>query len=132
MAGSLTWRQYLSDTGVAYSIMVDKSNANIQIAETGEVLCEVRGANFKCLPKMITPRIIYAYPINFPRMRKAFIVGNRKCIQVDRFVNGDISLVDNATGTYWVITGYRGEKIRDLPTYWNQIDTGLTDGTTSQ
>jgi len=133
MAGSLTWRQYETDNGSIFTIKMDKSNANFISFFTGELLCEPRTFNWQQLPKLIKPRVVYAYNSLNKRERKSFIVGNVKAFKEDRFYYGASILQTSVTGgTFWIITGYRGERIRDMPKYFNQEDTGLTDGTPSQ
>lgn len=134
MSGSLTWREYESDHGTLYSIQVDKSNANLLAAFSGEILTNKRGFNWKLPPKSLILRRLHCFAQFNPKIRRSFIVGNKKVIS-GQFMEIGQEYISVSTPTagdlgvaIWVITGYTGEKF-SAPTYINNADTGLDDGT---
>lgn len=135
MSGSLTWREYESDHGTLYSIRLDKSNASLRTNYTGENLCIVRGSNWKLPPKSLVLRRVHCFAQNNVKLKRSFIVGNKKVISSPFMEQGQEFFVrpgvtDGDIGVqYWVVTGYTGEKFTP-PQFYGNPDTGIDDGTT--
>jgi hypothetical protein len=133
MSGSITWREYTSDSGVIYSIKVDKSNARLINVYNGEELCSPRGANWARFPIGFSPRLLYCFDQYNPRKKKTLIMGNKKVVdETSTYGNIYLSAYDangEPDGKHnWLVTGYRGESFT-LPYLYSQVDSGLTDGT---
>jgi hypothetical protein len=134
MAGSRTWREYTSDHGTIYSIQVDKSNANLLTAYTGEALCTARGFTWELPPKSLILRRIHCFSQYNASIKRSFIVGNPKAISKSNLRIGQEYLSDPAPTLgsldipVWLISGYTGERFTNPP-YYYQLDTGLNDGT---
>jgi hypothetical protein len=134
MAGSLTWREYTSDHGTIYSIRVDKSNASLVAAFTGEILCKVRQTSWELPPKSLILRRIHCFSQYNQDVKRSFIVGNPKVIGNSNLRIGQEYISDSAPvlGSLdvpvWLISGYTGERFTNPP-YYSQLDTGLNDGT---
>jgi hypothetical protein len=134
MSGSLTWREYESDHGVKYSIKVDKSNSNIASAYGGLLLCKPRDSNLKLAPKTLKLRRVHCFAQYNPKLKRSFICGNRSLISDQNMEIGQeylisAPLVDGDAGVLvWIISGYTGERF-SVPTYYQNADTGLDDGT---
>jgi hypothetical protein len=132
MSGSITWREYISDCGVAYSIAVDKSNAKLFNQFNGEAVCNPRGFNAPQLPIGLKPRLLYCVAQYNPKKKKILICGNRKIFD-DNTAKGNFYLYsldelgEPEGKIVWLITGYKGESCT-LPYYYFQLDQGLTDG----
>jgi hypothetical protein len=136
MSLSRTWREYVSESGVIYSIQVDKSNARLINVYNGEAICNVRGFNWEPLPIGLSPRTLYCFDQYNPKKKKSLILGNPKLInQVS--MGGNIYLTAyDANGEpdgkhNWLVTGYRGESFT-FPYFYNQVDTALNDGSFTQ
>jgi hypothetical protein len=134
MAGSITYRQYTADDGTAYSIKIDKSNANAAIGLTSPVLMPQKTANVPDLPKGLTPRYILCSLDSNPSVKRKFKVGNiSQVLAIYTVGNKVISAVyplsfsDSGVGEPWTITAYRGEQRNIVPAF-NAIDTGIADG----
>lgn len=134
MSGSRTWREYTSDHGTIYSIEVDKSNAKLIAAFTGEALCNVRGATWELPPKSLILRRIHCFSQYNLSIKRSFICGNPKVISKSALRIGNEYLSDLVPTPgaldipIWIISGYTGERFTNPP-YYSQLDTGLTDGT---
>ncbi len=134
MAGSLTWREYTSDHGTKYSIQVDKSNAKLLAAFTGQTLCIPRVQTWEIPPKTLKLRRIHCFSQYNQSVKRSFIVGNPLVLSQSNLRIGQEYLSDpNPTPgaldvPVWIITGYTGERFTN-PTYYYQLDTGLNDGT---
>jgi hypothetical protein len=133
MSGSRSWREYISDAGVKYSLQVDESNANLITAFTQVILCPVRTSNPPPMPVGLTPRRVHCFAQYNPRIRRSFIVGNPS-FYTSRLARGEEYIytltpgIDESEVNLWIITGYTGEKF-SCPTYYQNADTGLIDGT---
>lgn len=134
MAGSLTYREYQSDHGTKYSIRVDESNARLRNSSLTERLCNVRTANWELPPKTLILRRIHCRAQFNLNLKRSFIVGNPIIISGSALRIGEeyLAAVDSQDNPLeaqlWIITGYTGEKFTP-PVFYNQLDTGLTDGT---
>lgn len=139
MAGSLTYRTYISDAGVSYSIKIDESNASAtpNSGPAGE-LCPERSANHPAPPTGIKYRYVLCFAASNPLLKRKFIVGNPAIIPA--LIAPGATLTSEAypgasdtTGAAltWVITAYRGEKSRSIPPF-TAPDTGLLDGDAAQ
>lgn len=138
MAGSRTWRAYTADSGVIYSVNVDKSNSNAAVTggSGGAALLPVRTANAAQLPRGVKMRYVLTYNQANPAQHRKFYVGtqagalalaNGSSITGEDYPGSGDTPGSNVT---WIVTAYRGEKAR-LPAAFTSPDTGLTDGTTS-
>lgn len=134
MAGSITEREYISDFRTKYTVRVDKSNANLSTAFTGKLLCNVRTATLELPPKTLILRRLHCVAQFNLNIKRSFIVGNPEVISLSDFRIGQEYLVDTTLTPgslgigIWIITGYTGEKFT-CPKYYNQLDSGLNDGT---
>jgi hypothetical protein len=138
MAGSLTWRQYTSDSGVAYSIKIDESNGNGTVGTTAGALCPIRTANSAIPPAGLKPRYVNAYNQAVPLQKRRFIIGTAAASAALALPGATITASatagpgDAAGATVtWVVTSVRGEKSRQAPAF-AAPDTGLTDGSPAQ
>jgi len=137
MAGSLTWRSYTADSGITYSIRVDESNSRATVSSNAAPLCPVRTANYPAMPSGLKKRYVLAYSQANPNIRRKFWVGD--VAQITNVLVGGLLIGEDYPGAAdaagvnanWVITAYRGEKSRVIPTF-GAPDTGLTDGTVGQ
>jgi hypothetical protein len=133
MSGSNTWRLYRDDSGEPYSISIDKSNASATIGTTSLPLVPPRIGNHDKLPCNISPRYVAAFNRDNVLQKGKFIVATTALASAilqadDRYIR----LIDsNGALNVWIVTGYYGEKHRNLPHYHSQVDTGLQDGTVS-
>jgi hypothetical protein len=134
MAGSITYRQYTADDGTAYSIKIDKSNANAAIGLASTVLMPQKTANIPDLPRGLTPRYILCSLDSDTRIKRKFKVGDiAQVVSIYTVGNKVISAVyptsPNAPGAGepWTITAYRGET-RNLVPAFAGIDTNIIDG----
>jgi hypothetical protein len=127
MAGSLTWREYESDFGIKYSIKIDKSNANLTDKTRTILLCNPRSQNWKLAPVGLTLRRINCFSQLNRQLKRSFILGNKSNILIPNLEIGGEYIYNNDGISSWIITGYIGEKFT-CPQYFNQFDTGLTDG----
>jgi hypothetical protein len=138
MAGSLTWRKYISDDGQSYAFKVDESNARARFPSGGGDISPVRDASFPPLPRSVIKRYLLAYNQANPLERRKFYIGDRTLVpnavaSGATLVAEDYPGANDAPGANvtWVITAYRGEKINVIPAI-TAPDTGLTDGTPGQ
>jgi hypothetical protein len=133
MAGSLTYREYQSDHGTKYSILVDKSNANKQAAYTQEKLCNLRSQNWELPPKSLILRRVHCFSQEGVNIRRSFIVGNPKVFNLSNLKIGQEYLINPSSTpgdtslNAWIITGYTGERF-SCPQFYGQLDTGINDG----
>ncbi len=127
MAGSNTWRTYITDQGDRYSIRVSEHTANgvgygLSVAN---VLCPIRTASYPSLPTGFEPRIVYARPANSATVLKkvrsrAFVVGSRDVWLSIRTPNNAVEFFEGTQfnqSRFWVVTGYRGEREIIPPRY---------------
>lgn len=134
MSGSIGQREYVSDFRTKYAIRVDKSNANLSTAFTGKLLCNVQTASLELPPKTLILRRLHCVAQFNLNLKRSFIVGNPDVILLSNFEIGQEYLIDSTLTpgslgvTVWIITGYTGEKFT-CPRYYNQLDSGLNDGT---
>jgi hypothetical protein len=138
MAGSLTWRQYTSDSGVAYSIKLDESNARGTVGTTAGDLCPVRTANLSLPPAGFKPRYANCYNQATPTQKRKFLVGSLTALSSLAAPGSTITATavsgaaDTAgTTVTWVVSSVRGERFRLAPPFGSP-DTGLTDGSATQ
>lgn len=138
MAGSITNRQYITDSGVRYSIRVDKSNANGNIGGDARSLCGLREGNYPALPAGFGKRYLLAFLKSNPLVKRKFFVGNADVLRVALLPGSTISAspyaaTDGGPGPEeeFVITAYRGERQRVEADYLAG-DTGLDDGSVIQ
>lgn len=131
MTGSKTLRAYVTDSGQAYTIGIDKSNADILSSFNNQPLALPRASNLPPLPIGVTPRVIYCWRQGTPNVKRAFTVGNPAVIFGSPLMDGQLYLISPDGTGVWIVTGYRGEKI-SCPTYYGQVDTGLDDGSLGQ
>jgi hypothetical protein len=75
---------------------------------------------------------VYVVAASQPKLKKTLIIGNPKALVGGQLVLGTLIFSDSPVTIYWIVTGYRGERILRVPSFYNQDDTGLTDGTNSQ
>jgi len=138
MAGSMTWGEYVSDTGLKYAIRIDKSNAKSITGLTRNILVSPRGADYPELPVGLTPRYLSAYNRYAPAQKRKFVVGTAALITPGLYSGSEYIYTlptSSATGAeaggaiLWLVTGYYGETYKRMPVYYGQLDTGLTDGT---
>lgn len=134
MAGSLTWRQYKSDTGAVYSVACDKSNANCQtnLTRSGAIM-PPRISNLPSLPIGLEMRFYYAISQSAPNKKRKFYIGDLLFVLPGSITGTDyiIEFTGNVPGVgveLWLITGYVGERWRDIPRFAGEIDSGLSDG----
>jgi hypothetical protein len=136
MAGSRTWRRYISDMGRDFKIEADKSAADGTLSTSNVRLLLPSAANRPVLPCGLSPRYFYAYDRASPARKRKFIVGETQYFTESLLDgNGYILTRDDATSggsVLWLITGYVGETYRNMPRYYGQVDTGLQDGDDSQ
>jgi hypothetical protein len=136
MSGSRTWRRYISDMGRFYTIEVDKSAADGVLSTTGGIMVTQSTVARPLLPCGLTPRFFHAYDRDTPARKRQFILGNPGNL-TEPLLDGSgyiLTRDDSSSGgtVLWLITGYVGESYRNMPRYYGQADTGLTDGTASQ
>lgn len=139
MAGSLTYREYISDAGVKYSIKIDKSNADaVPGSGVAQSLCAARLADDPAIPSGFSKRYILCYAIPDPLIKRKFYVGNPAVIPSLITPGATINATEYpglndvaGTSVTWAVTAYRGEKSRVIPAFTSP-DTGLTDGTVSE
>lgn len=140
MAGSRTWRAYTSDNGTVYSVNVDESNSNATIGGAGGnvLLMPVRTVNSAGIPCGLKMRYVNAQSVTTPNLKRKFWIGSPAAMLAAAADGAQITAEaypgagDTAGATsVWTITSLRGEKVRKPPAF-NAVDTGLTDGTTSQ
>jgi hypothetical protein len=138
MAGSKSYRQYISDNGTTYTVLVDESNAEAVIGTGTLPLIPARTAASGRLPTGIVQRYLLCSLVSNPRIRRKFKVGNPGLIGTALAPGAIIKAqvyptsADAATTTEdWNVTAYRGEKINSVPGLL-AIDTGLIDGDTTQ
>lgn len=134
MAGSIDYRTYTSDSGIAYSVRVDKSNASATVSGGAGELLPARTANNPPLPKGLKMRYALAYSVNNPRIKRKFYIGTAANITAALAVGSVITAPDYpgsnggpGTSVQFTITAYRGEQNSKIPAF-NADDTGLTDG----
>lgn len=136
MAGSRTWRTYISEDGTRYSIELDKSNSNAILPAGGVPAVPIRQSDYPPMPCNLAPRFVYAYNRDNPVKKRKFVVGATSLAALVYTTDGGYLIVpnieDNIPEDIWIITGYVGEKLSRIATYINNPDTGLTDGTVSQ
>jgi hypothetical protein len=136
MAGSRTWRRYISDMGRVYRYEVDKSAADGILSTTLVRMMLPSTVDRPLLPCGMTPRYFYAYDRATPSRKRKFVMGETQFLTESILDgNGYITTRDDSTsgGTVlWLITGYVGETYRNMPRYYFQVDTGLQDGDISQ
>jgi len=130
MAGSRTWREYTSDTGLVFSIAIDESNANLFASLTGTRLAKIRTTNAPPLPIGIRPRVIHCWQQSNPTLKRSLIIGDPAIIKTAASLDGSLYFYNAGYTDVWITTGYRGESI-SYPRYYLQLDTGLNDGTIS-
>jgi hypothetical protein len=138
MSGSLTWRQYTTDAGIAYSIKIDESNANGTVGTAAGALCPVRTANLPLPPCGFKGRYVNTYNQALPVQKRRFLIGSLSALSALALPGSTIVASANAgpgdtagaTAT-WVVSSIRGERLRLAPAF-GAPDTGLTDGTTTQ
>ena len=139
MAGSLTYRTYVADSGVSYSIKIDESNAQAAVSGgSASPLCPVRTGNFPAPPTGLKYRYLLCFNQAEPDQKRRFTVGDPTVI-VSATAPGATLTAEaypGATDTpgsnvTWIITAYRGEKSRGIPAI-TATDTGLTDGDAAQ
>jgi hypothetical protein len=127
MSGSITWREYITDTGKSYSFQCDKSNAELINVSNGQMLSNRRTSNNSpLLPRYFTPRKIHLRPQFQPNRSISLVFGNPQLLKGYLAENGQ-HYINQADGSILLITGYTGEKTT-YPIYYNQVDSGLTDG----
>lgn len=139
MAGSLTYRAYVADSAVPYSIKIDESNARAAVTGgSASPLCGVRIGNFPAPPQGLKKRYVLCFNAANPNERRKFTVGDTTLIAAITAPGATLTAEDypgtnDAPGTNvtWVITAYRGERSRTIPSI-TATDTGLTDGTPGQ
>jgi hypothetical protein len=135
MSGSITWREYTSDTGKVYAIAQDKSAASLLNAANGEAVSNVRTLlSAPLFPIGFKPRRIHCFQQSHPKVKRSFVFGNPKLLKGYSAELGSHYLYATSPngeqyGDLWLITGYTGEQVT-LPLYYSQVDTGLNDGTT--
>jgi hypothetical protein len=134
MAGSKVYRQYNSDGGGVFTVLVDESNAEATIDAGTLPLIPLRGVPSGRLPSGFTPRYVLCTLLTNPKIRRKFKIGNPALV-ASALVPGAIlkaqvyptSADALSTTSDWTITAYRGEKINIVPST-GVGDTGLTDG----
>jgi hypothetical protein len=139
MAGSRTHRQYTSDNGTAYTVVVDESNASATVTGgSGGSLLAIRTANSALLPKGVKMRYVNTYNSTLPTQKRRFYVGTQTLVASlllpGATITGEVYPADgDAAGDNdeWVVTSYRGEYARIAPGILAE-DTGLIDGDTAQ
>jgi hypothetical protein len=137
MAGSMTWREYRDDTGVLWSIRMDKSNAQAVVSGGSTVLCIPRSANYPVRKSTVGLRSVYTYCSTSPRLKRRFTVGDPALV-AELLASGTISALIYPSGSggatingTWVITSYRGDRSNLAPPILGD-DTGLNDGSIGQ
>ena len=139
MAGSRTYRQYTSDDGENYTVVVDESNASATVTGgTGGALLAIRTANSALLPKGVKMRYVNTYNSTLPTQKRKFYVGTAALVESLLEPGATITAEsypgagDTAGDTEeWTVTSYRGEFARVAPGILAE-DTGLIDGDTAQ
>jgi hypothetical protein len=136
MAGSRTWRRYVSDMGRFYSIEIDKSAADGIFNTSGQRMVAGGSTSYPLLPCGLSPRYFFAYDRATPSRKRKFILGNPGEL-TESLLDGFGYILtrpdDSSSGQIlWLITGYVGETYRNMPRYYGQVDTGLQDGDASQ
>jgi hypothetical protein len=136
MAGSRTWRKYISDMGRIYALEVDKSSADGILSTSSTKMVSGGDVIYPLFPCGLQPRYFYAYDRETPSRKRKFIFGNPTQLS-EALLDGSgyITTRDDATSgssILWLITGYVGESYRNMPRYYAQNDTGLTDGDITQ
>jgi hypothetical protein len=138
MAGSKSYRQYTSDNGTTYTVLVDESNANAVIGAGTLPLIPLRTAASGRLPSGIVQRYVLCSLVSNPRVRRKFKVGNPgligNALAPGAIIKAQVyptSADAVPTTEDWNVTAYRGEKINSVPGLL-AVDTGLTDGTATQ
>lgn len=139
MAGSLVYRQYISDSGITYAQRCDESNARASVTGGNAAgLSPVLTANVPGLPRGIGKRYVLAQSSANPNIRRKFWIGNPANVASLLLPGATITAEDypgagdtpGANATF-IVTAYRGEKQTIVPAF-NALDTGLTDGTPGQ
>jgi hypothetical protein len=138
MAGSLTYRSYTADSGVAYAVRVDESNSNATVSGGTGVLMPIRTTDLPSLPKGIKLRYALGRAASNPLIRRRFYIGTLVNYAAAAANGATISAEDYpaagsaaGTTTVFTITAVRGEKSNKIPAFGSP-DTGLTDGTAAQ
>lgn len=139
MAGSRTYRQYTSDNGTNYTVVVDESNASATVTGgAGGSLLVIRTANSALLPKGVKMRYVNTYNSTLPTQKRRFYVGTQALVASllapGATITGETYPGEGDTAgdnDEWVVTSYRGEFARIAPGILAE-DTGLTDGDTAQ
>jgi hypothetical protein len=140
MAGSRTWKSYTADNGTLYSVETDESNAEATITSDGSdtPLLATRTANSPAKPCGLKMRYVNASLSTNANIRRKFYVGTAAAMVAAAADGATISApvypaAGDAVGTdaTWSIRSLRGEKSRRAPAV-AAVDTGLTDGDTTQ
>lgn len=142
MAGSLTYREYVNDAGLSYSIKIDKSNASATVSGGTGSLCPVRTANSPGVPCGLQKRYVNTFNQANPLVRRRFYIGSLANITAAQAPGAVITAEGLSGGAAagagagagsgtWVITSYRGERSRNIPAF-TAPDSGQTDGTITQ
>ena len=120
MSGSLVWRTYTTDAGIASSVFRDESNAEA-LSGTAPLLTAFAAGN-PGLSSLIKARYVNTQFSTDPARRKRFAVGTLATFAA---ISAGSTIVEaGAAGGTWNVTGKVGERQR-IPT---SVDTGQTDG----
>lgn len=131
MAGSLSWKQYTSDAGTAYSVYVDESNAEATVSGT-PLLAPLSGTN-PILPRRFHMRYANCYNSTTPAIKRKFWIGTTAALAllaVGNTISGSAypgSGDTSGAASTWIVSSIRGERLTPPPTTATP-DTGLTDG----
>lgn len=120
MSGSLTWRTYTTDAGVAVVVFRDESNAESTFGTLPMLTAFT--VNAPGLSALVRPRYVNTVLSTDSTRRKRFIVG---LISTFNAMNSGAQIVETgALGGTWNVTSKVGERVR-IPT---AVDTAQTDG----
>ena len=133
----MTFRQYVDDAGIAWTIRIDKSNSQAVVTGQSSPLCPARSANYPLFKGVNGLRSIYAYCVQAPAIKRRFTVGDPTLVAAI-LASGTVSARIYPQGSAavpvngeWVVTSYRGHS-QKLPPPILGDDTGLNDGTIEQ
>ncbi len=120
MSGSLVWRTYTTDAGLATVVFRDESNCEA-VFGTLPMLTPFT-VNAPGLSTLVKPRYVNAVLSTDSNRRKRFIVG---LVSTFNAMNAGAQIVEaGAAGGTWNVTSKVGERGR-IP---SSVDTALTDG----
>lgn len=120
MSGSLTWRTYTTDAGVASSVFRDESNAESTVGSATCLTAFVAGN--PGLSSLVRPRYVNTQLSTDPTRRKRFIIG---LLATYNTIGPGSTVIETGTaGGTWNVTSKMGERSR-IP---SSVDTGQTDG----